>query len=67
MVILWQTWPDSKLWVHSLSVREAVVIQHLQAIPFELVVQKLFRQVELDAKKDEVKKLTCSEIVSYLM
>jgi hypothetical protein len=39
-------------------VREAVVVYHLQAIPFELVVQELVRQVELNAKEEEVKKFT---------
>jgi hypothetical protein len=44
-------------------VREAVVVHHFQAIPFELVVQELVCQVELDAKKKKIKKFTFSENV----
>ena len=38
--------------------REAVVVEHFQTIPSELVVEKLVGQVELQTKEEEVKKFT---------
>ena len=38
--------------------REAVIVEHFQTIPSELVVEKLVGQVELQTKEEEVKKFT---------
>ena len=46
------------LWIDSVSVREAVIVEHFQTIPSELVVEKLVGQVELQTKEEEVKKFT---------
>ena len=42
---------------------DAIVVDHIQAIPGELVIQKLVSQVELDSQQKKVKELTCKKIL----
>ena len=50
--------PDTHLWVGPVFVGNTVVVNHVQAIPGELVIQKLVCQVELDSQEKKVEKLT---------
>jgi len=46
--------PDTHLWVNPLLVGDAVVVDHVQAIPGKLVIQKFVSQVELNSQQKKV-------------
>ena len=54
--------PDSHQGVHPVSVGEGVVVDHLPAVPLELVIEELVSQCELDSEQEEVEEFACHEV-----